>query len=78
MLFTCPHCDGMVEIQNNQFNCRIVRHGIFKHNGHQVPQHASKQQCDLWVTQNIIRGCGKPSKIEKVNNEYFLVICGYI
>ena len=32
LTFLCPHCGMMVEVQKQQLNCKIFRHGIFKQN----------------------------------------------
>ncbi len=69
----CPHCKGIVIIE--QLNCKIFRHGIFKHNGKQIPPHASKADCDTWVQKDTIWGCGKPFQINEDNKA---VICDYI
>jgi hypothetical protein len=68
----CPHCNGMVIIE--QLNCAIFRHGVFKNTGKQIPPHASKEECDNWVKNNDIYGCGKPFQV--IENKP--VICEYI
>jgi hypothetical protein len=68
----CPHCNGMVIIE--QLNCAIFRHGIFKNTGKQIPPHASKEECDNWVKNNDIYGCGKPFQV--IENK--AVVCEYI
>jgi hypothetical protein len=73
MLIDCPHCNELIWI--DQLNCRIFRHGTFKHNYEQIPPHSSKQDCDLWKEQDRIYGCGKPFKI---NEDGTIVICNYI
>ena len=72
LVIICPHCNGMVIIE--QLNCAIFRHGVFKASGKQIPPHASKEECDNWVKNNDIYGCGKPFKVE----EGKAVICDYI
>lgn len=69
---TCPHCNGTVLIE--ELNCAIFRHGVFKKSGKQIPPHASKEDCDNWVKNNDIYGCGKPFKVV----EKKAVICEYI
>ncbi len=68
IFLSCPHCGGMVEIE--QINCGIFRHGIYK-SGEQIPPH--DPQKDYGET---IWGCGKPFKYESNTNN--LVICEYI
>ena len=78
MLFNCPHCFGMIEIPPEQFNCRIIRHAIFKHNGQQIDPHASKAVCDDLVTKKLVHGCAKPSRIIDNKNGLILEKCDYI
>ena len=72
LVIICPHCNEMVIIE--QLNCAIFRHGVFKASGKQIPPHSSKEECDNWVKNNNIYGCGKPFKVE----EGKAVICDYI
>jgi len=60
IVLNCPHCEGGVTIQAKDIQCGIFRHAVFKINGEQVPPHASKEQCDAWVTQNLVWGCSRP------------------
>jgi hypothetical protein len=73
MIVHCPHCKEPIII--DQLNCRIFRHGMFKYNFEQIPPHSSKPDCDRFVTDNLIFGCGKPFKIEPDGQ---VVICDYI
>jgi hypothetical protein len=73
---TCPHCKECVIIQ--EINCGIFRHGIL-HDGKQIDPHASKEQCDQYVNEKLIYGCGAPFKIIKKTDETFeAVACDYI
>jgi hypothetical protein len=73
----CPHCNDQILIE--QLNCKIFRHGIFKSNNIQINPHASKEECDNYITNNLIYGCGNPFRIiENENNEFITVICEYI
>jgi hypothetical protein len=69
----CPHCHCMVVIE--QINCAIFRHGVFKHNFQPIPPHASKTECDQWVKNNEIFGCGKPFQL---NSQFQPIVCDYI
>jgi hypothetical protein len=73
MIVSCPHCQDLVYI--DQLNCRIFRHGIFKQTYEQIPPHSPKAECDRFVEQDLIYGCGKPFKIE-MNGQ--VIICDYI
>jgi hypothetical protein len=70
----CPHCSGTVIIDPKEINCAIFRHGVFKTSGKQIPPHASKEECDSWVKNNEIYGCGKPFKLV----EGKAIICDYV
>jgi hypothetical protein len=73
----CPHCQGSVIVY--EMNCRIFRHGIFLHNGDQIPPHASKIDCDQWAEQGLLAGCGKPFQVIRQEDGTELAIpCDYI
>jgi hypothetical protein len=78
MLIKCPHCNEIRFIE--QINCGIFRDGIFKHNLEQIPPHSSKDDCDKFIRENSIIGCGKPFRIyEEVNSKKFIIEkCDYI
>jgi tRNA 2-selenouridine synthase SelU len=78
IIIICPHCQISVLIE--QLNCKIFRHGTFKHNGQQINPHETKEVCDYFVANNMIYGCGKPFKIEQKpeSNEFVAVICDYV
>jgi hypothetical protein len=75
-IVTCPHCKEYVEIL--ELNCRIFRHGIYKNNNQQMNPHASKEECEYLIDNNLIYGCGKPFMIEMIDNTYNPFICDYI
>lgn len=75
-IVTCPHCKEYVEIL--ELNCRIFRHGIYKNNNQQMNPHASKEECEYLIDNNLIYGCGKPFIIEIINTVYCPFICDYI
>lgn len=72
----CPHCNLFIEIL--ELNCKIFRHGIYKNNNQQIPPHAKKDECDYLFTNNLIYGCGKPFKIEIIDNKFIAINCEYI
>ena len=75
IIVNCPHCSEFIFIYRNDLNCRIFRHAIIKETFNQINPHASKQQCDEYIKNNEIYGCGKPFKIN-ANDE--AIICDYI
>ena len=76
-IIKCPHCSEEIVIE--QINCGIFRHGIFKSTLQQIPPHSPKIDCDRFISENLIYGCGKPFEIKKgVENNYEITICEYI
>jgi len=76
ILIECPHCQGMVEII--QIGCAIFRHGIYIQTQQQLNPHASKEICEDAIAKKLIYGCGKPFKIENIDNNYLATKCNYI
>ena len=76
LIISCPHCSDPILI--DQLNCKIFRHAVLKNNGKQINPHASKLECDNYITNNLIYGCGKPFIIIESENEYKVEICDYI
>lgn len=77
--FICLHCDQPFVVAHREFNCRILRHGVFKHNLQPINPHSSKDECDKLVSDCIIYGCGKPLQIiDSSGGGYQVIICDYI
>jgi hypothetical protein len=77
IIIVCPHCGGTVDVES--INCAIFRHGIFKRNGHQIPPHARKSDCDQWIARNEIHGCGRPFRVVRdISGAWTAVVCEYI
>ena len=76
IIVLCPHCELNVEIE--EINCGIFRHGVFKANSQQINPHANKQYCDMLIEQNLIYGCGKPFTIVNNNGIVEATKCDYI
>jgi len=66
LIIKCPHCESMVLI--DQLNCRIFRHGVFKSTGIQINPHLSQSECERLFRANQIYGCGRPFRIDIINN----------
>ena len=77
-IFTCKHCNEQFIVNINDFNCKILRHGVVKLTSQPISPHESKENCDILFTNNLIYGCGKPLIIIEKDNEYDVEICGYI
>lgn len=74
IIVSCPNCNDSILIYNNEINCRIFRHAIYK-TGQQVNPHLPKEECDRLVSNNEVYGCCKPFKL---NDENVPEICDYI
>ena len=70
-IVTCPWCLDSIIIQEE--NCKIFPHAA-KKTGGQVDPHLCKEECERFVREGLIYGCGKPFKIiDKI-----AVKCDYI
>jgi hypothetical protein len=78
ILFTCCHCNNIFIVNTQEFNCKIIRHAIYKKTLTQIDPHLSKPICDKLIKNNEIYGCGKPLKIVKTKNKWTVEICEYI
>ena len=72
---SCPHCFDMIEIL--EINCKIFRHGYFIESFQQIPPHSSKEECEKWISEGKIYGCGKPFMLY-YDNEWMAKECDYI
>ena len=72
----CPHCEEIVLLE--KLNCCIFRHGVFKEGEKQMNPHAPKEECDRYVKEQKIYGCGKPFRVVKAGNEFKTQVCDYI
>lgn len=72
--FECPHCRMVCQVPRSEIRCTIFRHANFKKDMSFVPPHAPKKECDRWIAEDLVYGCGKPFKFTGTKVE----ICGYI
>lgn len=77
---TCPNCNNLFVVNNNDLNCMIFRHGVYKNSMKPINPHLSKEKCDMLIKRNLIYGCGKPFKLFNINNDntYVAIKCNYI
>ena len=75
-IIVCPHCKEYIYIQ--EINCGIFRHGVFRETGEQIPPHSLKTDCDNYVKNNLIYGCGKPFCVKIQQGILVVEICHYI
>ena len=78
LVFSCPHCEQPILIYENEINCMIFRHAVFKETMEQVDPHASKEMLDLLVMENKVYGCGKPFRLIRNEGSFLIVECGYV
>jgi ethanolamine ammonia-lyase large subunit len=82
-VFICIHCQEPFVISHKEFNCRILRHGVYKANLQPINPHASKDECDAFVKNGLIFGCGRPLQIvdaiaDGAAGQYSIIGCDYI
>jgi hypothetical protein len=80
-IFICLHCGGKFVINENDFNCRILRHAVYKDTLKEINPHMSKEECESLIKKGQVYGCAKPLRILPcINNDgnYELEICDYI
>jgi hypothetical protein len=78
IIIECPYCKNQIQIYKNEINCAIFRHGTFKYTGLEINPHSSKEECDNYLKNDLIYGCGKPFRIIIENGEYKAKNCDYI
>ena len=72
--FPCPHCNALCQVNKSDIRCTIFRHAVNKEDCSFVNPHASQEECERWVSNGEVYGCGKPFKFDGNTVE----ICGYI
>lgn len=77
IIITCPHCFGIVIVKETEINCKIFKHGVLKATNTQINPHSTEEECQYFVNNNLIYGCGKPFRIFK-DEKWCAEICGYI
>ena len=73
LIINCPHCNQHILI--DELNCKIFRHGVLKSTNEQINPHSTKLECDYYISNDLIYGCGKPFKL---NSNLQPEICDYI
>lgn len=74
-VYVCPYesCNQYIMIFKHELNCCIFRHAVDK-SYKQIHPHASKEECEKLIRNDMIYGCCKPFRIinEKIEK------CDYI
>jgi len=76
LIFICPHCENFIVIK--EINCGIFRHGVFINDNKQIDPHETKENCENFIKNKLIYGCGKPFRLLNNNNNWEIEICEYI
>ena len=80
-VFTCLHCGQPFVVRAAEFNCRILRHGVYRATMEPMNPHAPREECERLVATGAIYGCGKPLRImnqKDASGNYVVEICEYI
>ena len=68
-IIKCPNCEISIEVL--EINCRIFRCGVIKETMEQINPHSSKEECDQYVKNDLIYGCGKPFYFDGINTTVY-------
>jgi hypothetical protein len=65
LVYHCPYteCNILNIVYTNEINCGIFRCGYNKSTGQQIPQHATKTECDILRNDKNIIGCTQPYRL---------------
>jgi len=77
--FACPWCKEVVVVRPQDVACKIFRHAEFKGTAGRfrfVNPHAPLAECERWVREDLIVGCGKPFRLEAHAKR--VSKCGYL
>ena len=75
-ILVCPNCKDSFIME--KLNCAVFRHAIFIATGQQINPHAPKEECEYYLNNKLIYGCGKPFRIKIVNGKFETELCDYI
>ena len=65
IVYHCPYseCNILNIVYSNEIHCAIFRCGFNKLTNQQIPQHASKVECDILRNDKNIIGCTQPYRL---------------
>lgn len=78
IIVSCPHCNCYITIANNDINCGIFRHAVYKDTFKPIDPHATYEECQTLLKNNKIYGCCRPFEIKIINSIVKVNKCGYI
>lgn len=76
-IYPCPHCGLYIQVRENEVNCKIFRHAIYKKNYKQVNPHAKKELCDRLAAKGLVYGCAKPYEMYRKDGNWCVRKCEY-
>ena len=76
-VFECPHCHVLVQVANNETNCRIFRHAVHRTTHDPIDPHTSADECQRLLAHDLVMGCAGPFQLV-LDDEPRAVVCGYI
>lgn len=62
-VFSCPHCDGQIQVGISDVNCSIFRHAVYKNTCEQINPHLPEILCKDLIQKGIVHGCAKPFRL---------------
>jgi hypothetical protein len=80
LIFECPVCNLLIQVNKNETNCCIFRHAVYKETYDQVSPHINKITCEELLDNDKVFGCCKPFYFIKASNinESNIIMCDYI
>jgi hypothetical protein len=78
IITACPHCFSIVIIKKSDINCKIFRHGVMKSTNQQINPHSTEQECQYFINNDLIYGCGKPFMLVLDGETWYAEICDYV
>lgn len=78
IIVECPHCQAPFEVDEG--NCLVFRHAVDKKSMRPIAPHTPKEECERFLREGKIFGCGKPIKLvfDKAAKKWIGEICEYI
>ena len=55
----CPYCEGFIQINKKDLNCRVFRHGVHTITKTGIDPHLSEVNVDILIQKNLLLGCGR-------------------
>lgn len=77
LTFECPHCGGLVQVAQNETNCRIFRHAAYRATQQPINPHAGAAECAQLLADGLVDGCAGPFELV-LGPEPYAQVCGYV